>query len=133
MTTGSRQVPPADGGVMEGEIDSFAVGETVGCPPVAVVVPEQLASITTSAQIPRNFTVREPCPPPVSYGVLPRKRGRERSGEERIDGRVAAAGDVVGILFPIPRIEGLEAPGSGVAPGSEGGDQGLELDDPFAR
>jgi len=91
---------------MEGETDRVGVGETVGCPPVAVVVPEQLASITTSAQIPRNFTLRKPCLPPVSYGALPAS-GIERSGEERVDGRVAAAGDVFGILFPVRRIEGL--------------------------
>jgi hypothetical protein len=60
MTTGSRQIPLADGVVVEGETDRVAVGESVGCPPVAVVAPEQLASVTASAQIPRNFTLREP-------------------------------------------------------------------------
>src|ERR1700674_4620430 len=55
------------------------------------------------------------------------------SGEQRVDRRVAAAGDVFGVLSPVAGIEGLETRGSRVFPGLEGGDQGLELDDAFAR
>ena len=45
---------------------------------------------------------------------------------------MAAASDIFGVLFPVAGIEGLEAPGSGVPPILERGEQGLEVDDPFA-
>src|SRR6266567_7411230 len=70
------------------------------------------------------------------HRLLPAKceAGLNRSDlEECVDRGIATAGDGFGVFIPVARIEGLEAPWSGVLPGLEACKQRLELDDAFPR
>src|SRR2546430_732317 len=72
-------------------------------------------------------------PPRIRIAGLGRDGSTELESEECVDRRAATAGDGFGVVLPVARIEGLEAPWSRVFPGREGRNQGLELDDAFPR
>ncbi len=54
---------------------------------------------------------------PAVRTATPRRPRWSGSAKQRVDGRLAAARDRLGILSPVHRIEGLEAPRSRVFPG----------------